>query len=186
MGYRKRLIGIVGAGLLLSIIFAPQPKKEVPRAIDTLKLKEIHYLTDAELSLLYTCREEERVTNPDIIEVDYDEAQMLMNIAWVEHGIGSPEAQANVMKTVMNRVESDDFPNSIAGVILQGKQFSTVTCGKYFKATPDLDTHLALALLEQGKINHDALYFEASYMQDTWMSHHKTFLFESEGHRFYR
>lgn len=186
----KKLIGVLGAGLLLgatlSIASIPQPEEEPPVVVETIKPKEIHYLTDAELSLLYTCKPEVRKTNPDIIEVDYKEAQMLMRIAVAEHGDGSPEAQANVMMTIINRVHNKSFPNSIESVILQERQFSTVSNGRYSKAKLDVDSHIALALLEQGKINHNALYFEASYMEDTWMSHHKTFLFEQEGHRFYR
>lgn len=176
-------------GIMLGTMVSIQPKeKEIPEVIESeaTTQKEIHYLTDEELSLLYTCKPEERKTNPNIIEVTVEEAGMLMKIAQAEHGDGSPEAQANVMKTIINRVNSDSFPDSIESVILQEGQFSTVSSGKYAKASPDIDSHIALAMLEQGKINHDALYFESVHVADSWMSQHKTFLFESEGHRFYR
>lgn len=186
MDYRKRIVGILGAGLLLGVFFVPQPKREVPEVIDTMKLKEIHYLTDQELSLLYTCKQDVRKNNPDIVEVDYEDAQLLMRIAVAEHGDGSPKAQGNVMKTIINRSDSEDFPEAIKDIIYQSGQFSTVTNGKFTVAVPDLDVHKALALLEQGEIKHYALYFEATYVVDSWISRHKTFCFEQEGHRFYR
>jgi N-acetylmuramoyl-L-alanine amidase len=187
MNHGKRVIGILGLVLMTGTMVMIQPEeKEIPEVIETIKPTEIHYLTDEELSLLYTCKPDERKTDPSIIEVSIEEANMLMRIAKVEHGYGSPEAQANVMKTVINRVNSDSFPDSIEGVILQEGQFSTVSSGKYAKASPDIDSHIALAMLEQGKINHMALYFEATDVKDSWMSKNKTFLFEQEGHRFYK
>lgn len=181
----NRVIGIAGTAFMIGLMFNIHPQ-EKPEIIDTVKLKEVHILTDKELSMLYTCRSEKRKSNPDIVEVSYEEAQMLMKIAKAEHGNGSSVAQGNVMKTVINRVEDDDFPDSIKEVILQPGQFSTVSSGKYYRGAPNIDSHIALALLEQGEINHYALYFEATHVVDSWMSQHKTFLFEAEGHRFYK
>ena len=175
---RKRIVGVLGAGLLLGIFFVPQPKREVPEVIDTIELREIHYLTDQELSLLYTCKQDVRKNNPDIVEVDYEDAQLLMRIAVAEHGDGSPKAQGNVMKTIINRSDSEDFPDNIKDIIYQSGQFSTVTSGKFAISVPDQDAHEALALLEQGKIKHSALYFESVSVIKSWMSQHKTFLFE--------
>lgn len=147
---------------------------------------ETHILTDEELSLLYLCKED--VNCDTCLVISQEDAERLMRIAVVEDYTDA-ESQAHVMATILNRVESDDFPNSIDGVIHQkvnGKyQFSTVANGMYDKAEPDLNSHLALAMIEKGEVETDALYFEASYAQNTWQSNNLIYLSTIGGTKYY-
>lgn len=150
--------------------------------------KEVHYLTDDELSSLYLCKED--VNCDTCLIVSQEDAIRLMKIGVVED-YTSAESQANIQAVILNRVASPDFPNTVEGVIKQkdknGKyQFSTVASGKYDKAEPDVDSHLALAMIESGQIKTDALYFEAAWAKDTWQSNNLEYVGTVGQTKFYK
>ena len=150
--------------------------------------KIVHYLTDEELSLLYLCKED--VNCDTCLVINQEDAEMLMKIGVVED-YTSAESQANIQAVILNRVASPDFPNTVEGVIKQkdknGKyQFSTVASGKYDKAEPDVDSHLALAMIESGQIKTDALYFEAAWAKNTWQSNHLEYVGTVGQTKFYK
>lgn len=86
----------------------------------------------------------------EITEVSYEDAQMLMKIAQAEAGNQGIEGMAAVMRVVLNRVESNTFPDTVKLVIEQPNQFESYSNGSYKKAVPSLECHLALAELERG------------------------------------
>jgi hypothetical protein len=153
---------------------------------------ETHILTDEELSRLYTCKQDHH--NDTCITVSQEDAEMLMKIAVVED-FSSIESQASVMTTILNRVESPEFPNTIEQVIYQkdknGRyQFSTVANGSFQKAVPDVNSHIALAAVEgrrfEDQIESDALFFESSSLKNTWQSNNLVYLSTVGGTRYYR
>lgn len=146
------------------------------------EIVETHIITDEELSLLYLTKEDVRCDTCLILS--QEDAERLMKIAVVED-FTSIESQAQIMLTVLNRVESPDFPNTIKEVIEQPGQFSTVSNGKYYKAEPDVNSHYALALVEGKQIESDALYFEAAYAKNTWQSNHLVYLSTVGGTKYY-
>ena len=130
------------------------------------------------------------ISEPEIVELDFDEAQLLMKLAWSEAGNQGIEGQLAVMNVVMNRVADENFPDTVEEVIYQklGKyyQFTVVGNGVFKNAEPTEETHLALAALESGEdISQGALYFEAP-TKKSWHKNHREFLFEDYGHRFYK
>lgn len=128
--------------------------------------------------------------NLSIVELDFEDAQLLMKIAWSEAGNQGIEGQLVIMNVVMNRVADKNFPNTVKDVIYQKLgnhyQFSVIGNGVFQNAEPTNETHLALAELESGKdISQGALYFEASEGK-SWHRKNRTFLFENYGQRFYK
>lgn len=118
-------------------------------------------------------------------EITYDEAQMLMKIAQAEAEIDGKDGMAMVMAVVLNRVEDDRFPDSIEEVIFQEHQFSPIADGRYEKAQPDVECHLALAEIERGEYDTvDALYFENA--EESWQSKNCEYLGTVGHHRFYK
>lgn len=135
---------------------------------------------------LVTESQEERIKG---FEITYDEAQMLMKIAMAEAESDGIQGKAMVMAVVLNRVEDDRFPDSIEGVIFQkynGKyQFSPIGDGRYEKAQPDVECHLALAEIERGEYDTvDALYFENA--SESWQASNCEYLGTIGHHRFYK
>jgi spore germination cell wall hydrolase CwlJ-like protein len=69
----------------------------------------------------------------DISEVTFNEGDrfLLANIIYCEAGSEPYAGQVAVGAVVINRVRSSVFPNTVAGVIYQSKQFSPVGSGRY-------------------------------------------------------
>ena len=171
--------------LILVFTLGLRNSKPIP-VIDTGLFSEVpmetHILTDSELSGLYSYNIIGK--NDTCLEISSDDADRLMRLSVVEDNT-SAESQAYIMAVVLNRVASPDFPNTIKEVIEERGQFSTVSCGAYKRATPDVNSHLALAMIESGQIETDALYFEAHWASGTWQSTHRTYLCSIGGTRFY-
>lgn len=86
----------------------------------------------------------------EVIEVSYEDAQMLMKIAQAEAGNQGVEGMSAVMRVVINRVYNNDYPDTIEEVIKQPYQFESYTNGMFDNAEPSTDCHLALAQVERG------------------------------------
>ena len=152
--------------------------------VDTENLPEI--LTYEELCKLYSCKEDTRVVDPAIIEVDQEDAVKLMKVGVAEAGTEDPLAIAYVMMVVINRVNDDYWPDTVEGVLTQPKQFSVYKNGRYKKAVPNANAHYALYLVESGQINIEAEYFESESVKDSWQSRNREVEFTYGGHRFYK
>lgn len=113
-----------------------------PSPVDLIK-EEVHYTTNWD-----------EKGNDNTIQISQEDAQMLMKIAFSEGGNQGVQGQLMIMQTVWNRVLSDQFPDSIKEVIEQPSQFSSVSDGRYQKAEPTAETHLALAEFEKN-LSHD-------------------------------
>lgn len=153
---------------------------------EEIEIEPIHYLTDDELSLLYSLNEQPQ--NDKCLELTVEDATLLMQIARAEGG-ESEEGQLWVMAAIMNRVASDEFPDSIYEVVSQENptQFEVFMNGSYKKVELNSNSHMALAELEMGyNPTLGAVYFESnSNSSHSW---HKTknFIKEVEGNLFYR
>ncbi len=154
---------------------------EQPEIIET----DVHYLTDEELSRLYTCKQD--IRHETTISFTQEEAMMLMKLAKSEAG-GCTASQYHEMMVVVNRLKSKDFPNTVKEVIYQEGQFSVVAEGKFAKAQPNLESHLALAMVERGiDWSEGSVWVEASSnTTNSWHSQNKEFLYELYGQRYYK
>ena len=96
-------------------------------------------------------------------EVTYEDAQRLMKLAQAEAGNQGIAGMSYVMRVVLNRVNDDDFPNTVKEVIEQPHQFESYANGSYQTAEPSIDCHLALAELERGYTDdYEIIGFEVS------------------------
>lgn len=123
-----------------------------------------------------------------ISSMDWDgyESYLLAKLAMAEAEGEDTEGKALVILVALNRVWSDDFPNSIEEVIYQDGQFSPVQNGRFEMVEPDRDCWQALDMVMRDKWDesHGALYFE-SESDSTWHRDHLQFLFQHGAHRFY-
>lgn len=133
--------------------------------------------------------ETEKVEKSKIGSMDWDsdDAYRLAKIAMAEAESEDTEGKALVMLVVLNRVWSDEFPNTIKEVIFQEGQFSPISNGRYDEVEPDEDCYRALQLiqLDGWDESHGATYFE-SKSDSTWHSENLTFLFSHGKHYFYK
>lgn len=127
------------------------------------------------------CEAHER-QSPKPIELSYEDAQELMQIAWCEAGNQGVDGQLYVMSCIWNRAnsESDAWPDTIHGVIHQKGQFATSGMSKA-QITPE--THYALALLEMGNVIPEIVAFERK--ESDFLDAYFTEAFDYRDHTFY-
>ena len=143
----------------------PQPKKEVQ---DLVEVKTV---------------ENEQFTD--------EEEYLLAKLAMAEAEGEDLKGKAFVMLVVLNRVNDDEFPDTIKEVIFQESdgtyQFSPIGDGRFFKQEPSDECYEALELVKTGyDESKGALYFTSIKEQSTWHSRNLDFLFEHGGHLFYK
>jgi len=98
-----------------------------------------------------------------------EESQMLLKLAMAEAEDQGTIGKAIVICVVKNRVNSDQFPNSIEEVIFQPGQFSPIEDGRYYEAVPDEECYEALEwVLNNWDSSAGAIYFEANYSTASW------------------
>lgn len=171
------------------VLYAPQEIQEETISYTPQEVIETNTVyTEIDYSLLYTCRPTvTHYTNPYIVELSYIDAVLLMKLARAEGG-PTLDGQLWSMRTVINRLNSNQFPNSIKDVIEEDGQFEVVTTGAYINADVNSNTHIALAMIESGwNETEGALYFESSTNSThSWHKTHLTFVKEVEGQRYYK
>ena len=182
----KKVLSLLTCMFLISLSFWCASTQTT--AQEEQEIKEVHIITDEDLDLLHLTTEDFHCDT--CLLVSQKDAERLMKIAVVEDHTDA-ESQANVMACILNRVNDPDFPDTIEGVIRQkdshGRyQFSTVANGKYDRAEPDVNSHLALAMIEKGEVDTDALYFESASAKNTWQSKNLVYLSTVGGTRFYK
>lgn len=121
------------------------------------------------------------------MDFDAEESYMLCKIAMAEAEGEDTEGKALVMLVVLNRVWSDDFPDTIEGVITEGGQFTAYENGRYDRVEPNEDCYRALEMVqaEQWNESQNATYFEKSTEEATWHNTHLKELFTHGNHTFY-
>lgn len=145
--------------------------------------KPVHILTDKELSKLYSCKEDPNTDTCLVVSVE--DAEILMKIAVLEDHTDEI-SQAYVMSIIMNRVNSPDYPNTIRQVVEQDGQFLKLTDERYMNAVPDVNSHLALAMIEGRQVETDFFFYEAKWVKNSWASRHREVALEYGGSRFYK
>jgi N-acetylmuramoyl-L-alanine amidase len=124
---------------------------------------------------------------------DAEDEYLLAKIAMAESEGESIRGKELVILVVLNRVWSDEFPDTIEEVILQENdgvyQFSPVIPGgRWWTTEPNEDCWEAVDNIKNAlyDFSDGALYFEASKVEDNWHSRNLTFLYQEGNHRFYK
>lgn len=121
-------------------------------------------------------------------EFDEFESYLLARIAMAEAEGEDTIGKALVIRTVLNRVESDIayFPDTVSEVIFAEDAFTPARNGRFEKVEPNEDCYAALDLVKEGwDESYGALYFERNTTKDTWHSRNLQKLFVHGNHTFY-
>ena len=156
--------------------------------------REAYYAAEAEEEAywaeLFASIEAEDETYESIIgSLDWgaEDSEILLQVAMAEAESEGVEGMALVMLVVLNRVWSDDFPDTISAVVFEDGQFSVVEDGnRYWTVTPNEECYEALELVMSGwDESQGATYFESTTNESTWHKDNLTFLFQYGNHLFY-
>lgn len=116
-----------------------------------------------------------------------EDEYLLVKIAMAEAEGEDIDGKALVILTVLNRVNSNEFPNTIHDVIYQPSQFSPVGSGRFDAVEPSDECYQALDMVIDGwDESQGALYFESCSEADNWHSRNLEHLFTHGRHRFYK
>lgn len=127
------------------------------------------------------------------MEFTEDDKYLLTKIAMAEAEGQNIQTKTLVIMSVLNRVESKDFPDSISEVIFQNDgnvyQYSPVMQGgRWWTTESNEDCYEAVevALSTQYDYSDGALYFESCEEKENWHGKNLKFLYQSEDLRFYK
>lgn len=126
-----------------------------------------------------------------LCEEDYD---ILLRIVEAEAGGEDSEGKLLVANVVLNRVNHEEFPDTVSEVVTQHSdgvyQFSPVGSGSIWNVRVSEDTVSAVQRALEGEdISRGALYFaarkHANAQRMKWFDENLTFLFRHGGHEFF-
>ena len=121
------------------------------------------------------------------------EQDMLGYIVQQEAGGYSLEHKQVIAQVIVNRVQSDQFPDTITGVLTQKNQFSSLSNWYSKKNPPDEDTRQAVSDVLTG--NYDDCTMGATFFYaprwagksaSNWFENCLDYLFTLDGHRFFK
>ena len=122
---------------------------------------------------------------------DYDAVELywLSRIISAESRGETMEGQIAVGNVVLNRVESEEFPNTVPGVIfdtVDGIQFEPVENGTVYQPPTEQSVEAARRTLDGEEVIGDALYFYAPALSHgVWINANRTYYNTIGCHRFY-
>ena len=157
------------------LIKHPEPEPE-PEQIEPVEIIEVPYIIEeVQVDILIAAlppiiepiviQEEEE--KEDIKTVDEEDLRLLSSIIFAEAGNQCYAGKLGVGIVVMNRVKSEDFPNTIKEVIYQKKpvQFSPTKNGSYEEA---------LELYDNNEMPEDCILAALSAMDDVTIVEYKS------------
>ncbi len=192
--FAARMATMVGAACFavsgISETLGQEKEKSRPVYIATEEVAETTYTPEVEEATQPTETAKAVETEEPLIasmDWDKDDSYLLCKIAMAEAESEGVRGKALVMLVVLNRVWSNEFPDTIEEVIFQKNQFSPVANGRYDAVEPDEECYEALKLIQVDHWNEsqDALYFE-SKSDSKWHSENLEFLFKYGKHYFYK
>lgn len=204
MGKRGRFTLIVNLIIILLIMVlacrniessAETEKYELSRDISEIQTTTVsdnnigEYCSNKTLSV----SEVKRIEPVYGAEFTEDDKYLLAKIAMAEAESQNIQTKTLVIMSVLNRVESEDFPDSISEVIFQNNgdtyQYSPVMQGgRWWTTEPDADCYEAVEVVLSTEYDYSggALYFESCEEEENWHSRNLTYLYQSEDLRFYK
>lgn len=188
--------------IIMIIVLCNMPRVVIAEKEDTSKSVSESYsnkTTKPYVSNLVTFEPQTEEESSEV-EVDYypeftyskdwsvEDSYLLAKIAMAEAEGCNTQTKTLIILCVLNRVSSDEFPDTIHDVIFQTNQFSPIDNGRWDRVEPNEDCWEAVKVVMEAKYDYSggATYFESCSDEDNWHSRNLEFLYESEGIRFYK
>lgn len=130
------------------------------------------------------------VTEVPAIQLNASDYECLLKIVQSEAGICDQKGKILIANVVLNRMQSQYFPDTVEEVVYQENQFSPVENGSIDEVSISDETELAVAMALSGTdYSEGALFFAARGLADAknmaWFDESLDFLFEHDGHEFF-
>ncbi len=177
---------LVGDTLVKNFQIRRQVREERKEAIE--QAREETLLIEAERKEY--AKAEARKASAAIHYSDQD-YELLKKIVEAEAGGCDTKGRILVANVIMNRVRSEEFPDSITEVVYQKSQFSPVIDGRLYSCEVTEQTVEAVNRALNGEdYSEGALYFmnrrRSGSRNVSWFDRHLTYLFQHDNHEFFR
>ena len=161
-------------------------KVEVAEAVTSIQTGEENVETEVpaeETELEPEVVEEE---NENIFKLEYNDYNVLLKIVEAEAGGEDIIGKIMVANVILNRVNSDRFPNNVTDVVYQKSQFSPISDGRINTVSISQETLDAVERALNGEDYSDgAYYFRSVRCNSTWFDNNLRRVTEHGNHIFY-
>lgn len=193
---------IMVIGIRMCLVYAMDKKQDVVNSNVSTTSKVVQTTTPKQI-VHEQVQQQEEVTEDKQMEMcpkfkyskdwSTDDDYLLAKIVMAEAEGCNMRTKTIVAMVVLNRVQSDQFPDTIHDVIFEQcangtYQFSPIGNGRWDSVEPNEDCYEAIEIVKQSVYDYSggALYFENCIGEDNWHSRNLEYLYESEGIRFYK
>ena len=208
--YKKALGGVLLLQLLLLVgygclFFSNAKSEERVKSVYEIKLNQIVLACEerSTLEISMKTNSEQRILTYQVMERPLVEDKNILSKEDYENLLRIVEAEASgedetgkllVANVVLNRVESESFPDTVTEVIFQKNkgvtQFSPVSNGRFWMVEISEETISAVDRALAGEdVSQGALYFAARKYADAenmrWFDERLDYLFTHGGHEFF-
>lgn len=181
----KNIIFMVGGFVVLSIytVRATDNPRIIPESIvSVVKTETSAEMQESETETFIfdeSTTDVESTHTADVRIISDEELELLALVTMAEAEDESELGKRLVIDTVLNRVDSSHFPNTITDVIYQKHQFTSMWNGRYKKTY--VDDYVRNLVIEELKdrTNSDVIFFRMDRYSD-----YGTPLFKEDGHYF--
>ena len=111
-------------------------------------------------------QEEQTIEETEVYEEDYilnDDVELIALVTMAEAEGECEEGKRLVIDTILNRVDSGYFPNTISEVIYQPGQFTSMWNGRADRCYPSDDICQLVREEVSCRTNYDVMFFTAGY-----------------------
>lgn len=161
-------------------------KAEVAEAMTSIQTGEENVETEVpaeETELEPEVVEEE---NEDILKLEYNDYNVLLKIVEAEAGGEDIIGKIMVANVILNRVNSDRFPDNVTDVVYQKSQFSPISDGRINTVSISQETLEAVERALNGEdYSNGAFYFRSVRCNSTWFDNNLARVTEHGNHIFY-
>lgn len=152
---------------------------------------EIEKLNTETVMAAQAAAEEEKRKAACAIPMSEEDYQVFLRIVQAEAGICDVKGKILVANVIINRVKSNEFPNTVTGVVYQSSQFSPVADGSINRVKVSQDTIESVNRALAGEdYSNGAMYFMFRRGSQNravgWFDRHLTFLFSHQNHEFFK
>ncbi len=204
--YKKNMTILLLCNVILAVTWFNVKELQINRIAATpafqIRFMEDQARLDAAtfIRLVTRASSGQRVVDYNVIEkkakytLSNEDYEVLLKIVEAEAGGEDITGKMLVAGVVMNRVESNKFPDTVKEVVFQREngvaQFSPISDGRYEKVTVSEETKEAVDKVLYGEdITKGALYFASRKYADPekmkWFDNSLTLLFSYGGHEFF-
>ena len=115
-------------------------------------------------AVMYT-QQQNALHDLDRVVVEEADVELLAHLTYAEGNTLGEEGMLYVGSVVINRVNSNQYPNSIYDVIYDDGQYACVTDGHFYNEPSDLAWEIAEGLLTEGSVLPEYVLYQSEFEQ---------------------